>query len=135
MKNAKNNAYSMDKYAETAMKQMEEMSSVSKEAADSFMKTGTIFSKRMEEMMKTCMNRAQTMSERQANMWKSLMACKTINELAETQNRLAQESFEDMMSMTAQMSEMSVKVMMETMEPLNKQMTMAMKKANDTMAA
>lgn len=134
MKN-KNTAFSADKYAETAMKQVEDMSSVSKDAADTIMKSGSIFAKRMEEMMKSCMTRAQTAGERQAGMWKSLMACKTMNEFAETQNRLAQESFEDVMSMTAQMSEMSVKVMMETMEPLNKQMSVVMKKANESMAA
>ncbi|MCB9986041.1 MAG: phasin family protein [Rhodospirillales bacterium] len=131
----KNNAYSMDKFAESGMKQVEDMMSMGKESTDAIMKSGSIFAKGVEEMMKACMSRAQSCGEKNANVWKSLMACKTINEFAEAQNRIAQESFEDAMNATAQMSEMSVKMMMDAFEPLNKQMSAAMKKANDSIAA
>jgi phasin family protein len=89
----------------------------------------------MEDMMKACMSHVQTSGEKNAGVWKSLMACKTINEFAEAQNRIAQESFEDAMNATAQMSEAAVKMMMDCMEPINKQVSDVMKKANDSIAA
>lgn len=135
MKASINQAYSMDKYAETCMKQMEDMMSVGKQSTDAWMKFGSILTKGMEDMMKTCMSKAQTSGEKNANVWKSLMACKTINEVAEAQNRMAQECFEDAMSTTAQMSEMTVKVAMDCFEPINKQMSEAMKRAQDSIAA
>lgn len=135
MKASKNTAYSMDKFAGGGMKQIEDMMSMGKDSTDAMMKCGSIFAKGMEEMMKACMSHAQNAGEKNADVWKSLMACKTINEFAETQNRIAQGAFEDAMSATAQMSEMSVKMMMDAFEPLNKQVSEAMKKANDQIAA
>jgi len=132
---APKNAYSMDQFANGGMKQVEDMMSMGKESADAWMQCGTIFAKGMEEMMKACMGRAQSAGEKNADVVKSLMACKTINEFAETQNRIAQGTFEEAMSAGAQISEMSVKMMMEAFEPINKQMSTAMKKANDKIAA
>lgn len=130
-----NNAFGMDKFAGGGMKQVEDMMSMGKETADAWMECGNIFAKGMEEMMKACMGRAQNAGEKNADVVKSLMACKTINEFAETQNRIAQTSFEEAMSATAQMSEMSVKMMMECFEPINKQVAVSMKKAGDQVAA
>lgn len=128
-------AYSMDKYTENYIKQMEDMMSMGKQSSDAWMKFGSSFAKGMEGMMKTCMTRAQGVSEKNANVVKSLMACKTINEVAETQSRLAQDALEDAMSTSAQMSEMTVKMAMECLEPINKQMSDAMRRAQDSMAA
>ena len=128
MKANSNPAFAMDKFSGDGMKQMEDMMSMGKQSADAWMKFGTIFAKGMEEMMKTCMTRAQSAGEKNSDVMKSLMGCKTINEFAETQNRIAQSSMEEAMSASAQMSEMSVKVMMDCMEPINKQMSEAMKK-------
>ena len=130
-----NNGYSMDKYAEACMKQMEDMMSMGKQSTDAWMKCGSIFAKGMEEMMKTCMSKAQSSGEKSADAVKSLMACKTINEVAEAHNRMAHECFEEAMSTTAQMSEMTVKVAMDCFEPINKQMSEAMKRAHDSIAA
>jgi len=129
-----NQAYIMDKYAETYMKQMEDMMSAGKMSTDAFMKSGSILAKGMEDMMKTCISKAQSSNEKSATAWKSLMACKTINDVAEAQNRMAQQCLEEAMNTTAQMSEMSVKVAMEFFEPINKQMSAAMRKAQ-SMAA
>lgn len=135
MKTSANPAYGMDKFAVNGMKQVEDMMSMGKDSTDAWMKFSSIFAKGMEGMMKACMDRAQVAGEKNADVMKSLMACKTINEFTETQNRIAQQSFEEAMSATAQMSEMSVKMMMDAFEPINKQVSEAMKKANDAIAA
>jgi len=130
-----NQAWNADQVGQTCMKQMEDMTSVCREASDAWMKSSSVWAKGWEEMMKACVSSAQTTSEKNAGLWQSLMGCKTVNEWAEAQNKLAQESFEDVLSVTAQVSEMSVKCMMDAVEPINKQWSTAMKKANDTMAA
>jgi phasin family protein len=125
MKTNQANAFSMD----APLKGIEDMVSAGKESSDAFMKCGTIFAEGMQELMQTCFSHAKTSGEKNADIWKSLSACKSINEFAEVQNRIAQGAFEEMMAVTAEMSEMSIKTMMEAFEPLNKQMAQSMKKA------
>jgi len=135
MKSNINQAWTADQAAQTCMKQVEDMMSGCREASDAWTQAGSIWAKGWEEMMKTCVSQAQSTSEKNANIWQSLMGCKTVNEWAEAHNKIAQESFEDAMSVSAQVSEMSVKCIMDAIEPINKQMSTAMKKANETMAA
>ena len=79
------------------------------------------------------------MSRRTPKPFKSLMSCKTLNELTETQTRLAQDSFDNFISNAAKLSEMSVKLATEAFEPINSQMSKTMsksaKKTMDSMAA
>lgn len=102
---------------------------------DAMMKSSTILAKGMEDIIKTCMEIAQNAGEKSANATKTLMSCKTLNELTEAQTKLAQSSFDDFMSNATRLSEMSVKLATECFSPINDQMGRSMKKANDTMAA
>jgi phasin family protein len=128
-------AYSMDKYAQGYMKQMEEIMSAGKQSTDAWMKFNEVFSKGMEDMVKTYISKAKTSGEKNATVWKDLMACKTINEVTETQARIAKEVLDDAMSTSAQISEMSVKVAMECLEPINKQVSSTLKRAQAKNAA
>lgn len=125
-----NQAYNMDQFSQVGMKQMEDLVSASKQNVDAFVKSFTIVGKGMEDMVKTYISKTQNTNEKGAAAFKSLIACKTINEFAEVQNKLVQEGFEDAMNTAAALSEMTVKVMMDAAEPLNTQVTKAMKKAN-----
>jgi len=125
-----NQAYNMDQFSQTTMKQMEDAIASSKQAIDASMKSCTILGKGAEDIVKTCISKTQAANEKGAAAIKTLMACKTINEFAEVQNKLAQEWFEDAMNTAAAMSEMCVKVAMDACEPLNAQVTKTMKKAN-----
>lgn len=107
----------------------------SKEHMDAFVKCGTLLSKGSEELVKTYIGLVQNSAEKSAEGVKALMACKTLNELTETQNKLAQDGFETYMSGFTKLSEMTVKLANSSFEPLNAQMTKAMKKASDANAA
>lgn len=98
-------------------------------------KSGKICAERMQDMMSTCMELCQGASEKQANALKNMMACKTINEVTDCQTKLAQQSFDEMMSAWTKLTEMGVKCATEVMEPLNDQIGKAVKKATDSMAA
>lgn len=124
----------LNQFTESGKKQMDDMLSLGKQSTEALIESGTIVAKGTEAVMKTCMETAKTAGEKNAESFQSLMACKSVTEFAETQNRITQDFFEEMMAATTKVSEMSVKMLMEAFEPLNKQMTEAMKKTNGAFA-
>ncbi len=102
---------------------------------DALVKSTTIFTKGMEDIMKTCMEICQEAGEISQTVAKTIMSCKTINEFADVQTKLAQASFDEFMTNATKISEKSVKVCTDALEPINDQMGKAMKKASEAMAA
>ena len=107
----------------------------SKEHLDALAKSGALLSKGSEELIKTYIGLVQNSAEKSSEAVKSLMACKTLNELTETQNKLAQDSFETFMSGFTKLSELTVKLANTSLEPINTQFTKSMKKASEAAAA
>lgn len=120
-------------------KQMEKMAQdatvMGQDQMEAVVKASTIFAKGMEDMMKICMQIAQEAGEKSQMAAKTMMACKTLNEFTDVQTRLAQSSFDELMTNATKLSEKTVKVMTEAMEPINDQMGKTMKRAKDSMAA
>lgn len=106
-----------------------------RESFEAFVKSGTIFAKGFEDLIKTAANLSQDAAEKQAEYAKQLMSSKTLNEFAETQNKIAQANFDQFMAGATKLSEMSVKVLSEGSEPINSQLNKTMEKANKAMAA
>ena len=106
-----------------------------RESMEAFVKSGTIFAKGFEDIMKATAAMTQSVSEKQAEFTKQLMGSKTLNEFTEAQNKIAQSSFDQFMSGATQITEMSVKMLSEASEPINAQMSAAVQKANKAMAA
>lgn len=102
---------------------------------DALVKSTTIFTKGMEDIMKTCLEICQEAGEKSQTVAKTIMSCKTINEFADVQTKLAQASFDEFMTNATKISEKSVKVCTDALEPINDQMGKAMKKASEAMAA
>jgi len=107
----------------------------SKDQMDACIRTGTIFMKGFEDLAKTYMDWAQSSAEKNSQAVKSLMSCKTINEFAETQNKWAQQNFDDFMAGATKISELGVRVATDAFEPINDQMSKSIKKAVDSLAA
>lgn len=98
-------------------------------------KSSTTLFKGMEDIMKTCMEIAQEGAEKNAAAVQKIMACKTLNEYTEAQNKLAQENFDKFMTGATKISEMSVRVCTEAMEPMNDQINKSIKQAAKAAAA
>lgn len=81
------------------------------------------------------MTLAQDSAEKSAAAVKTLLGCKTLNELTEVQNKLAQESLDGFITSATKLSELSVKVATESFEPLNAQLSKTIKKASEAVAA
>lgn len=103
--------------------------------SDACTKSSTIFMKGFENIMSTMMTLAQDSAEKQATYMKEAMSSKTINEFADVQNKIAQASFDDFVSNATKISEISVKVLTESAEPVNTQVTKSVQKATKSMAA
>jgi len=108
---------------------------MNREHVEACVKSSTIFAKGCEDMMKTMMSIAQSAAERQGKFLKEAMSSKTLNEWTEVQNKIAQSNFDDFMSSATKMTEMSVKVLNEAVEPINEQVTKGIQKASKSMAA
>lgn len=91
--------------------------------------------KGFEDIYKTCFSLLQSTADKNSKAVKTLLGCKTLNELTETQNKLLQQNFDDFMSGATKISEISVKVCTDCLEPVNQQLTKNIKKATESVAA
>jgi len=112
-----------------------ETAEFTREYSEACAKAGTIFMKGLEDITGQMMAMAQSSAEKQAKFAKEAMSIKTINEFAEVQNKIAQASFDDFMSGFTKISEMSVKVLTEGTEPVNAQISKAIQRATESIAA
>lgn len=103
--------------------------------SDACTKSTSILMKGLENIVETAMSLVQSSTEKQSNFVKQVMSTKSINELAEIQSKSAQENFDDFIAGMTKISEMSVKVLSDSSEPLNAELNKAVKKATDAMAA
>lgn len=119
-------------------KQFEKLSqdanAMGQEQMDAMMKSTAIFQKGMEEIIKISTQIVQEASEKNATATKSLMACKTLNELADVQSKLAQSSYDTFLSNATKLSELSVKLCTDSFAPINDQVGKAVKKASSAAA-
>jgi len=106
-----------------------------RENVDMISKSSATFAKGTEQILKTLAENAQESSQRNMESMKALMACKTLNEFAEAQNKLVQQNFDEAMSTMTKLSEMTIKLCTEAFEPINGQMTKAMTSAMKKNAA
>ena len=107
----------------------------SRQGMEACVKSGTVMAQGMEQYFKTAIALVQSSAERQGEAFKQLLACKTLNEVTETQNRIAQENFEEMMQAATKLSEISIKIATEVFEPITEELNKNVKKATEAMAA
>lgn len=112
-----------------------EAANINREGIDAIVKSGTIFAKGFESIIRTSIDLAQTNAEKQMQLAKDAMTSKTINEFSDAQNKLAQTSFDDFMSGTTKITELGVKIVTEAIEPINDQIAKSVQKATDAVAA
>ena len=107
---------------------MKETNDTNRESYDAFVKSSTLFAKGFEDIFKVSMSLAQSAAEKQKQFMKEAMGSKTLNEFTEVQNKMTQANFDDFMSGATKISELSVKLLSESAEPMNEQMSKSMNK-------
>ena len=118
----------MSNYKDQYEKFSGDASTAVRQGLESYVQMSTSMMKGAEVLMKTCMELAQDSAERNAAAMKNLMACRTLNEAAEQQNKIVQANLDEAMSAATKISEMAIKIGTEAFEPINQQVTKAMKK-------
>lgn len=122
------NAKSFDKISNETL-------SFGKDCSEACAKSGQIFMKGFEDIMGAVVSLMQSSAEKNAKFVKEALSSKTMNEFAEVQSKMAQASFDDFMTGATKISELSVKVLSEGAEPVNSQITKAVQKATESLAA
>lgn len=107
-----------------------EAADLNRESVDAFVKSGQIFAKGFEDLIKQSVAVAQASAEKQAQFVQQAMGVKTINEFSDVQNKIAQANFDDFMSGATKLTELSTKILSEAVEPINNQVVKSMQKAN-----
>lgn len=107
----------------------------SKDCSEACAKSSQILMRGFEDIFGAVVTLVQTSAEKNAKFVKEAMSSKTMNEFAELQSKMAQAGFDDFMSGATKISEMSVKILTDGSEPVSAQMTKAMQKATEAMAA
>ncbi len=102
---------------------------------DAYTKSSSILMKGCEEIFGAVISMAQKSAEKQAKFAKEAMSSKTINELAEVQSKIAQANFDDFVAGATKISELSTKIITDSSEPVNAQITKSIKKASESVAA
>ena len=112
-----------------------EAASNGKEGVEALLKSTNIWMKGTEDLMKTYMTLAQESAAKNSEAIKTLLGCKNLNELTEAQNKLAQQSFDGFMAGATKLSELTVKMTTDAMEPINDQVSKTVRKATESVAA
>ena len=98
-------------------------------------KSTSILMKGLEGIVGTAMSLIQNSTDKQSKFVKQAISSKNVNELTEIQSKIAQENFDDFVSGLTKISEMSVKVLSDSSEPLNVELSKVVKKATSAAAA
>ncbi len=107
----------------------------SNQYSDACTKSSAILMKGLEDIVGTATSLIQNSTEKQTKFVKQVMNIKDINQFAEIQGKIVQESLDDLISGITKISELSVKVISDSSEPLNAELNKAVKKATSSMAA
>jgi phasin family protein len=133
------NFSSMETMMSTTKNQYEKLTAdataAGRQSYEALTKSNATFAKGFEQISKTLAGIVQDTTAKNTEAFKQLMACKTINEFAEVQNRIAQNNFDAMMTNATKISELAIRVSTEALEPLNDQFSKTIKKASENLAA
>ncbi len=120
----------LEKLTEATTKQTEDMMNFGKNGFDAWMKSTNIFMDGAQDMFKSLTEMTNSARETQATAAKQMMSCKNLNDMTEISTKITQDTMEQAMSNATTLSEKTIKLCMESSEPLNDQMT---KTAQETM--
>lgn len=112
----------------------QDAAAIGQDQMDAVSKAATIFAKGMEDIVKTYMEIMQSAGEKSQSATKTIMSCKTLNEFTDAQTRLAQSSYDEFLANATKISEKSVKLCTDALEPINDQLGRSIKRATNIAA-
>ena len=119
----------VEKASEVFFKSYDEATALNKESIDAVVQAGEVLTKGAETVGKAYYEVTQASAEASVEATKAMMGAKTAKEFVEIQAEFARTSFDNILSESTRLSEVSVKVANEAFEPLQKQLNSSLEKA------
>jgi phasin family protein len=118
----------VEKTSNAVFKGYDEVTTLNKANVDAVVKASTIATKGFESLSREMMTFAQQQMEAQMELTKQLFGAKTLREFVDAHTDFARQSFDKFMAESAKMTEMTVKVSNEAMEPIQAQTNKSVEK-------
>ncbi|MBI3515917.1 MAG: phasin family protein [Proteobacteria bacterium] len=122
---AKNN---VEKASTAFFKGYDELSVYSKGNVEAVVKAGSIYARGMEDLSKTVMAITQAQLEASVAAAKAVLGCTSLRQMVDLQTDLARSHFDKVMADGSKLSEISLKVANEALEPIQARVNVAVEK-------
>jgi len=119
----------VEKTNEAVVKGYDEFAALQQEGVDALIKAGEIWARGAEVLGKAYLDAAQNAAEANSSAAKALFSAKSLKEVVELQGEIARKSFDKSLSESTKLSELSVKVANEALQPIQQQFTAVVTKA------
>jgi len=118
----------VEKASAQTMKAYEDAAKFNKENLDAFVVAPTTYAKGVESVSKSWAAFAQETFEASANVAKAILGAKTLKEAVDLQTDFAKTTFDKLVAEGTKVSEASIKVTNEALEPINARVNVAVEK-------
>lgn len=119
----------VEKANEAVAKGYDQLSALQKDGIDAFIKAGEIWAKGAEDLGKAYFALAQEAAETNSEAAKAFLSAKSLKEVLDLQSEIARKSFDKSLSEGTKLSQLSLKVVNDTFQPIQKQFVAAVEKA------
>jgi len=120
----------------------EKLEKFSKDATDltrsnieALVKSSTIMTKGLEDILRLTTELTQSAAEKQSQFIKAAMSTKTIQDWAELSTKSAQSSYDDLVKNATKITDLSTRLLTDASKPINDQLNVNVKKAQESLAA
>lgn len=118
----------VEKASAQTLKAYEDAAKFNKENLDAFVVASTTYAKGVESVSKSWAAFAQETFEASANVAKAILGAKTLKEAVDLQTDFAKTTFDKFVAEGTKVSEASIKVTNEALEPINARVNVAVEK-------
>jgi phasin family protein len=125
----------VEKASETLFKRYDDAASFGKDNVDACVLFSTIFAKGVESMGNELMSIAQSTVEANVATTKALFGAKTVRELIDLQTEFSRSRFDSLVAESAKLTELSMALANETIEPIQARMNATVEKLMKPIAA
>lgn len=114
---------------EAVAKGYDDFAAMQKEGMDAFIKAGEIWAKGAEDLGKAYFAFVQEAAESGSEATKAILSAKSLKDVFDLQGEIARKNFDKSLSEGKKFSELSIKVVNETFQPIQKQFAAVVEKA------
>jgi phasin family protein len=125
----------VEKASKSLFKGYDELTSLNKDNMDAFVKSSNIYAKGFENLSKEVMSFAQSAMEANMATAKAFAGAKTLREMFDLQADYARNNFDKTLAESAKLTEMSVKVANDALEPIQGRVNVTVEKMLKPVAA